>query len=130
VAREEELARLTTALEVVAALPMAHHVPPTAGAVAPVASARRTSVRDASADGAAGRAQVAEVFTERVLGVLADIPGPMRCRRVVEGLGLEVTARNVEQVRHHVKPAAAEGQVMRTPGGLFTPACGRAAAGG
>lgn len=124
-AREEESARLTTALEVVAALPVAHPAPPTTGAVAAIACARSAPV-----GGVVVRADAAAVFTERVLGVLAGFAGPVRCRQVVEGLGLEVTARDVERVRHHLKNAAAAGRVVRTPGGLFTLARGRVAAGG
>lgn len=125
-AREEELARLTTALEVVAALPVAHPAPPTTGAVV----AAIPCAGSAPVGGVVVRAEAAAVFTERVLGVLAGFAGPVRCRQVVEGLGLEVTARDVERVRHHLKNAAAAGQVVRTPGGLFTLARGRVAAGG
>lgn len=56
----------------------------------------------------------AAVFAERVLGVLAGYAGPVRCRQVVEGLGLEMTARNVERVRHHLKRAAAAGSSWST----------------
>jgi hypothetical protein len=69
-------------------------------------------------------------LAEQVLRVLAGHAGPVRCRRVAEGLGLEITARNVERVRHHLKKAAAAGVVVQTPGGLFTLARVPAAAGG
>ena len=69
-------------------------------------------------------------FAEQVLQVLAGHAGPVRCRRVAEGLGLEITARNVERVRQRLKKAAAAGVVVQTPGGLFTLARVPAAAGG
>jgi len=118
---EEELARLSTAVQVVGELP----------AVQPSAVSARLQVpapRGELADGQA--AEVAASFTERVLGVLAGYAGPVRCRQVVEGLGLEATARNVERVRHQLKKTAAEGRVMQTPGGLFTLTRVRAPAGG
>ncbi|MBT2674908.1 hypothetical protein J7E95_29690 [Streptomyces sp. ISL-14] len=62
--------------------------------------------------------------------MLARYAGPVRCRQVVEDLGLEVTARRVEVVRHRLKKAAAAGLVVQTPGGLFTLARGTVTAGG
>jgi hypothetical protein len=65
-----------------------------------------------------------------MLTVLAGYAGPVRCRRVTEALGLEITARNVERVRHRLKKAAAAGVVVQTPRGLFTLARVPVAAGG
>jgi hypothetical protein len=62
--------------------------------------------------------------------VLARYAGPVRCRQVVEDLGLEVTARQVEVIRHRLKKAVAAGVVVQTPGGLFTLARGQVAASG
>lgn len=59
-------------------------------------------------------------FTERVLGVLTGYAGPVRCRQVVEKLGLEATTRSFERVRQQSKKTAAAGRVVQTPGGLFT----------
>jgi hypothetical protein len=113
---EEELARLSTAVQVVGELP-------TVQASVLSALPRVPSPRGELADARAVEAAVS--FTERVLGVLAGYAGPVRCRQVVEGPGLEATARNVERVRH-----AAQGRVVKTPGGLFTPTRVRSAAGG
>lgn len=120
---EEELARLSTAVEVVGELPV---VQASAVSARPQVPAPRREL----AGGQAPAAEVALSFTERVLGVLAGYAGPVRCQEVVEGLGLEATARNVEWVRHQLKKAAAAGVVVQTPGGLFTLARVRAAAGG
>jgi hypothetical protein len=118
---EEELARLSTAVQVVGELPAVQ---------ASVLSAR-PQVPSPRGELAGGRAaEPAASFTERVLGVLAGYAGPVRCRQVVEGLGLEATARNVERVRHQLKKTAAEGRVVKTPGGLFTLTRVRAASGG
>jgi hypothetical protein len=118
---EEELARLSTAVDVVGELPAVQ-----AAAVRPQVPAPRgelTGGKRSSVDAAAA-------FTERVLSVLAGYAGPVRCRQVVEGLGAEVTSREVERVRHQLKKAAAAGLVVQTPGGLFTLARAGAAAGG
>ena len=85
----------------------------------------RGRIRARRASGGGGLA-----FAERALGVLAGYAGPVRCRQVVEGLGLEATARNVERVRHQLKKTAAAGRVVQTPGGLFTLARAGTAAGG
>jgi hypothetical protein len=117
---EEELARLSTAVEVVGELPAVQ-----AAAVRPQVPAPRGELTGG------GRSTVdAAAFTERVLSVLAGYAGPVRCRQVVEGLGAEVTSREVERVRHQLKKAAAVGVVVQTPGGLFTLARVGAAAGG
>ncbi|WP_159054783.1 hypothetical protein [Streptomyces dysideae] len=118
---EEELARLSTAVQVVGELP----------AVQTSAVSARLQVPAPRGELAGGQAaEVAASFTERVLGVLAGYAGPVRCRQVVEGLGLEATARNVERVRHQLKKTAAAGRVVQTPGGLFTLTRVRAPAGG
>jgi hypothetical protein len=118
---EEELAGLFTAVEVVGELPV---VQASAVSARPQVPAPRCELAGGQAP------EVAASFTERVLGVLAGYAGPVRCRQVVEGLGLEASARNVERVRQRLKKAAASGQVVQTPGGLFTLARLRAAAGG
>jgi hypothetical protein len=103
---EEESVGLSTACQVVGELPMVHAL------VAPA----RPQVPAPRTESVGGRAQVkdaAAVMTEQMLGVLAGHAGPVRCRRVVEGLGLEATARNVERVRHHLKKAAAGGWCRR-----------------
>jgi hypothetical protein len=118
---EEELARLSTAVQVVGELPTVQ--------VSEVSV--RLQVPSPRCELAGGQAvEVAASFTERVLGVLAGYAGPVRCRQVVEGLGLEATARNAEGVRHQLKRTAAEGRVVQTPGGLFTLTRVRTAAGG
>jgi hypothetical protein len=121
---ETELVRLVTARQVVGELP-AVNVAATVPERPPVPAPRTGSAK------ARKRGQdAAASFTEQVLKVLAGHAGPVRCGQVVEGLGLEVTARNVERVRHRLKKAAAAGQVVRTPGGLFTLARVPTAAGG
>ena len=81
---EEELARVSTAVQVVGELP----------AVQASAVSARLQVPAPRGELAGGQAaEVAVSFTERVLGVLAGYAGPVRCRQVVEGLGLEATAR-------------------------------------
>lgn len=60
----------------------------------------------------------------------AGYAGPVRCRRVVEVLGLEVMARQVELIGHRLKKAVAAGLVVQTPDGSFTLARGTVAAGG
>jgi hypothetical protein len=112
---EQELARVATACQVVGELPAAHG----AAGPAPRLPAPRSEVGTG----------VGEV-TGRVLEVLAGYAGPVRCRQVVEGLGLEATPREVERVRHQLKKAAAVGRVVQTPGGLFTLARAHSAAHG
>ena len=110
---EQELARVATAYQVVGELPVAH------GAAGPVA--RIPSPRgQASAPGGGEVTGRSGGFTDRVLTVLAAYAGPVRCRQVVEELGLEATPREVERVRHQLKKAVAAGRVVQTPGGLFT----------
>lgn len=118
---EQELSRLSTAVQVVGELPVVRTS--AASARSQVPAPRRESV-----GGQVPTAEAAASFTERVLGVLAGYAGPVRCRQVVEGLGLEATARNVERVRHQLKKSAAAGRVVQTPGGLFTLTRVRAAA--
>lgn len=122
---EAELERLGTARQVVGELP-AVQVAVTVADLPPPVPAPRTGSAGVREHGQ----ETAASFAERVLQVLAGYAGPVRCRQVAEGLGLEITARNVERVRHHVKKAAAAGLVVRTPGGLFTLARVPAAAGG
>lgn len=121
---EAELERLVTARQVVGELPAVH----VAAAVPdrPPLPAPRTGSAEVREIGQGAAASPAE----QVLKVLAGHAGPVRCRRVAEGLGLEATARNVERVRHRLKKAAAAGTVVQTPGGLFTLARVPAAAGG
>jgi hypothetical protein len=122
---EAELDRLDTARQVVGELPEVHAaaaVPDRPALPAPRAGS--AGVREI------GQQDAAVSFAEEVLQVLAGHAGPVRCRQVAEGLGLEVTARNVERVRHHLKKAAAAGLAVVTPGGLFTLARVPAAAGG
>jgi hypothetical protein len=112
---ELELARLSTACQVVGELP-ALHVPAAEGrSVVPGPRAGTPG------PGRGGVRETAEDFTERVLEALAGARGPVRCGQVVQWLGLEVTARNVERVRHHLKRGAEQGRAVRTPGGLFAP---------
>lgn len=122
---EQELARVATACQVVGELPAAHGE---AGSGRDRIPAPRAQV----VSGTVGSQAAEETggFTGRMLGVLAAYAGPVRCRQVVEGLGLEATPREVERVRHQLKKAAAAGRVVQTPGGLFTLARGGAAARG
>lgn len=112
---ERELARITTACQVVGELPRVEPVPAAPVALAVVPAARRPPDAEAR---------------ERLLAVLARYAGPVRCRQVAEDLGLEVTARQVEVIRHRLKKAVAAGLVVQTPGGLFTLARGAVASGG
>ncbi|MEU1596503.1 hypothetical protein ABZ468_27510 [Streptomyces sp. NPDC005708] len=77
---EEELAQLSTACEVVGELP-AVHVPATS------AQSQVPAPRIESVGGRAQTEDAVAAFIGRVLGVLAGHAGPVRCRRVVEGLG-------------------------------------------
>jgi hypothetical protein len=116
--REKELARLTTALEVVAGLPLAHLPPLMVGELVPVPAARAAPV-----GGAAVRADAAAAFGGRVLGVLRSGPVEgMRCGEVARELGLAPVAREVEKVRHHCKRLVAAGHVSQGSPGLFAPA--------
>ncbi|MEU6321982.1 hypothetical protein [Streptomyces sp. NPDC047009] len=80
--REEELARISTACQVVGELPRTEGV--TVASAAPVPPPRR-----------GGQSPDTEA-RERLVAVLARYAGPVRCRQVVEDLGLEVTVRQVE----------------------------------
>ncbi|MDT9699279.1 hypothetical protein [Streptomyces sp. P17] len=121
---EQELARVATACQVVGELPAAHgEAGPGRGRI-PAPRAEVSGTVGSQADEGTGE------FTGRMLGVLAAYAGPVRCRQVVEGLGLEAVPREVERVRHQLKKAAAAGRVVQTPGGLFTLARGGAAARG
>jgi hypothetical protein len=110
---EQELARVATAYQVVGELPVAH------GAAEPVAHIPSPRAQAPAPGGGEVAGEVGE-FAARVLTVLAAYAGPVRCRQVVEALGLEATPREVERVRHQLKKAAAAGRVVQTPGGLFT----------
>jgi hypothetical protein len=62
-----------------------------------------------------------EVFTERVLAVLAEQGRAVRCQEVVAALGQDASvARHVERVRHRLKKLAVAGRVQETAPGLFT----------
>jgi hypothetical protein len=104
------LARLVTALEAVGAMPVLH-----AG-----------EVGSSGAGGSGGQAMVVEgddpeVFTTAVLAVLRAGPaGGMRCREVVEAMGLEAVPRRVERVRHHGKRLVARGVLAQAGRGIFT----------
>jgi hypothetical protein len=107
---EAELERLVTARQVVGELPAVY--------VAAAVPDRPTlpTPRTGSAEVRGIGQDAAAPFAEQVLGVLAGHAGPVRCRRVAEGLGLEITARNVERVRQRLTKAAAAGVVVKTPG--------------
>jgi hypothetical protein len=109
---EAELERLVTAREVVGELPAVNLVAATVPERVLV-PAPRTGL-------AAARERGPDAAAEQVISVLAGYAGPVRCRQVTEALGLEITARNVERVRHRLKKAATAGVVVQTPGGLFT----------
>lgn len=108
-AREAELLRLGTALEVVAELP----VLPEGRAAAPLRRVVVPAARRAPECGAVDPVGA-------VVAVLAEARGPMRAGQVAERLGLEATAGNVEKMRHRLKKAVAGGQAVKVPGGLFT----------
>lgn len=104
-----ELERLVTARAVVGELAMAH-------------PARGSSVL-ARVDGVGVTASGTEleVFSERVLAVLAGQGRAVRCQEVVAALGEDATvARHVERVRHRLKKLAVAGRVEETAPGLFT----------
>jgi hypothetical protein len=62
-----------------------------------------------------------QVFTDRVLAVLAEQGRAVRCHEVVAALGEDATvARHVERVRHRLKKLRQAGQVEETAAGLFT----------
>jgi hypothetical protein len=110
---EQELTRVATAFEVVGELPVAHC------ATTPAKSRIPAPRAEAHGPGR-GCGEEAGEFTGRVLAVLGAHAGPVRCRQVVEELGLQAVPREVERVRHQLKKAAAGGLVVQTPGGLFT----------
>jgi hypothetical protein len=111
---EQELARVSTACEVVGELPVAHGAVGTVRAWVPAPRAETVVPARGESAGRGGE------LCDRVLAVLAAHAGPVRCRQVVEALGLPAGPREVERVRHQLKKAAAAGRVVRTPGGLFT----------
>lgn len=62
-----------------------------------------------------------EVFTDRVLAVLAERERPVRCQEVVAALGEDASvARHVERVRHRLKKLRAAGRVEEMTPGMFT----------
>ena len=62
-----------------------------------------------------------EVFTERLLGVLAERGRAVRCQEVVAALGQDASvARHVERVRHRLKKLCRAGRVAETTPGMFT----------
>jgi hypothetical protein len=62
-----------------------------------------------------------EVFTDRVLAVLAERGRAVRCQEVVAALGEDATvARHVERVRHRLKKLAVAGRVEEMTPGMFT----------
>ena len=111
---EQELARVSTACEVVGELPVAHGAVGTVRAWVPAPRAETVVPARGESAGRGGE------LCDRVLAVLAAHAGPVRCRQVVEALGLPAGPREVERVRHQLKKAAAAGRVVQTPGGLFT----------
>lgn len=110
--REAELERLVTARQVVGELPAVH----AAAAVADRPSLPAPRTGSAEVSGRGRRQDGSASFAKQVLQVLAGHAGPVRCGQVTEGLGLEITARNVERVRHRLKKAAAAGWWCRRPG--------------
>jgi hypothetical protein len=106
-----ELERLVVAREVVAGLAR-QPVPPMVAAVA-------------SAGGGVPAGESTE-FGQRLLHVLAEHAGPMRCRQVVAALGEDPrVARHGERVRHRLKKLVAAGVVIEPEPGMFTLADGR-----
>jgi hypothetical protein len=62
-----------------------------------------------------------EMFTDRVLAVLAEQGRAVRCQEVVAALGQDASvARHVERVRHRLKKLAVAGRVEETTPGMFT----------
>jgi hypothetical protein len=108
--RESELARLSTALQVVAALPVIH----TATVASSVAAAVLPAARS-------GEALEGEAFNTGVLAALRSGPvGGMRCRELVVAMGLEPVPRLVERVRHRGKRLVEQGIAVEARSGLFT----------
>jgi hypothetical protein len=67
------------------------------------------------------RTREVEVFTDRVLAVLAERGRAVRCQEVVAALGEDATvARHVERVRHRLKKLRAAGRVEEMTPGMFT----------
>jgi hypothetical protein len=107
--REEELAELVTTCRVVGQLPMVS-VP---GLPGPSPGARVPEPRS-------GERLSAQEISERIPAVLAGYGGPVRVRAVLDALGLEPRANQIERVRHQLRKAVMEGTAIGTPGGLFT----------
>jgi hypothetical protein len=62
-----------------------------------------------------------EVFTNRVIAVLAECGRPVCCREVVAAFGEDASvARNVERVRHRLKKLRQAGRVAEITPGMFT----------
>jgi hypothetical protein len=104
-----ELERLVTARAVVGELAMAY--PGRGSAVLAQVNGAGVSVSGTGL----------EVFTDRVLAVLAEQGRAVRCQEVVAALGQDASvARHVERVRHRLKKLAVAGRVQETAPGLFT----------
>jgi hypothetical protein len=104
-----ELERLITARAVVGELAMAH---PNRGS---------SVMARVDGTGVTASGTELEVFTERVLAVLAEQARAVRCQEVVAALGEDASvARHVERVRHRLKKLAVAGRVEEMTPGLFT----------
>jgi hypothetical protein len=90
------------------------------GELAAVPSGRTSAV---VVDGGvpAGAVVELEVFTERLLAVLAERGRAVRCQEVVAALGQDASvARHVERVRHRLKKLCRAGRVAEIAPGIFT----------
>lgn len=63
------------------------------------------------------------IMMDQLLTILATAGRPVRCKDVVAALGGDpAVARRVERVRGRLKKLTAQGRVVETEPGLFTPA--------
>jgi len=123
--REAELVRLDTARQVVGELPATH----AAAVSVPAPRASANPGAEAAAAAAAVRVRRTSAFTQEVrLAVQSLAEGgvtSVRCQDVVAALGQEITHREVERARHHLKRLVTAGVVVQLKPGVFTLAGGR-----
>ena len=117
---EQELARVSTACEVVGELPVAHGAVGTVRAWVPAPRAETVVPARGESAGRGGE------LCDRVLAVLAAHAGPVRCRQVVEALGLPAGPREVGAGAPPVEEGRGRGAGGADPGrAVHSHACKR-----